>query len=68
MKFDKHITNEILDEAMSQILSGVNHANVLRMLMSKYRGFRSRDLKKLLDIAHEDAMSYTNDMNNYSRY
>ena len=68
MKSFKDLTNKIIDEAMGHILSGVNHGSILQMLMLKYKHLRIRELKDLVDIANEDAMSYMNDMNNYSRY
>ncbi len=66
----KELSQEIIDEAMHQILSGVRHQNILQLLMSRYKNFDSRTLQNLLDVANEDVMSYTNDMNNnnYSRY
>ena len=63
----KDLTNEIIDEAMSQILSGVDYVTTLRMLMRKYKT-SAWSLIDLLDIATDDAMNYVNDMNNYSRY
>jgi len=66
MKSEKEITNEIIDEAMSQIISGVNVSSVLCVLLGKYQNVSLSKLKSLVYIAYEDAMNYKNDMENVS--
>jgi hypothetical protein len=66
MKSQKDITNEIIDEAMSQIISGVNTNNVLCILLGQYQNVSLSKMKSLVNIAHEDAMNYKNDMENMS--
>ena len=64
MKSEKDITNEIIDEAMHQIVSGVNTSKVLSLLLSQYENVSLSKMKSLLDIAYEDAMNYKKDMEN----
>lgn len=66
MKSEKDITNEIIDEAMNQIVSGVNTSKVLSLLLSQYENVSLSKMKSLLDIAYEDAMNYKKDMENVS--
>lgn len=66
MKSEKDITNEIIDEAMSQIISGVNTSNVLGLLLSQYQNVSLSKMKSLVNLAYEDAMNYKKDMENVS--
>ena len=66
MKSEKDITNEISDEAMRQIISGVNTSYVLSLLLGLYQNVPLSKMKSLLDIAYEDAMNYKKDMENMS--
>ena len=66
MKSEKDITNEIIDEAMHQIISGVNTSYVLSLLLGLYQNVPLSKMKSLLDIANEDAMNYKKDMENVS--
>lgn len=66
MKSEKDITNEIIDEAMSQIISGVNTSSVLCVLLGQYQNVSLSKMKSLVNIANEDAMNYKNDMENVS--
>ena len=66
MKSEKDITNEIIDEAMGQIISGVNTRNVLSILLSQYQNVPLSKMKSLVNVAYEDAMNYKNDMENMS--
>ena len=66
MKSEKNITNEIIDEAMSQIISGVNTSSVLSVLLGQYQNVPLSKLKSLVYIAYEDAMNYKNEMENVS--
>ena len=66
MKSEKDITNEIIDEAMSQIISGVSMSNVLCVLLGQYQNVSLSKMKSLVNIANEDAMNYKNEMENVS--
>lgn len=66
MQSEKDITNEIIDEAMSQIISGVNVSSVLCVLLGQYQNVSLSKMKSLVNIANEDAMNYKNDMENVS--
>jgi hypothetical protein len=66
MKSEKDITNEIIDEAMSQIISGVNTSKVLGLLLSQYQNVSLSKMKSLVNLAYEDAMNYKKDMENVS--
>jgi hypothetical protein len=66
MKSEKDITNEIIDEAMCQIISGVNISNVLCVLLGQYQNVSLSKMKSLVNIANEDAMNYKNEMENVS--
>ena len=66
MKSEKDITNEIIDEAMCQIISGVNTSSVLSVLLGQYQNVSLSKMKSLVNIANEDAMNYKNDMENVS--
>jgi len=66
MKSEKDITNEIIDEAMSQIISGVNTSKVLGLLSSQYQNVSLSKMKSLVNLAYEDAMNYKKDMENVS--
>ena len=66
MKSEKDITNEIIDEAMCQIISGVNISNVICVLLGQYQNVSLSKMKSLVNIANEDAMNYKNEMENVS--
>ena len=66
MKSEKDITNEIIDEAMCQIISGVNISNVLCVLLGQYQNVSLSKMKSLVNIANEDAMNYKNEIENVS--
>lgn len=66
MQSEKNITNEIIDEAMCQIISGVNTSSVLSVLLGQYQNVPLSKLKSLVYIAYEDAMNYKNEMENVS--
>lgn len=64
MKSEKEITNEILDEAMTQIISGVPRFTVLCVLLGLYENVSLSKMKSLVNVANEDAMNYKNHMEN----
>ena len=66
MQSEKNITNEIIDEAMCQIISGVNTSSVLSVLLGQYQNVPLSKLKSLVYIAYEDAMNYKNEMEKVS--